>query len=214
MSAVRYRALLIGSGAVSGVTLEDIYRWNGVVFCADGGVDSARELGLEPKLVFGDFDSITEESKEYLEVREIPIRRFSVEKDKSDLELALDYLIQEGFREVLVLGATGSRLDHTMSNLQLLPRYASFGMRLRILDAHNEITLLEEENHLEPDDRYCSLLPLSREGILVTCTGFRYNLLCERIPFGSTLGISNYVVEEKPQIRLHDGIGLLFRSRD
>lgn len=207
-------AIVIGSGSVDGVEGHLTAFQGSPVYCADGGVDNALALGLEPNSVFGDFDSISEAARQWTIDEGIPILQFPVEKDKSDMELVWDHLLQEGYQEAIVLGATGTRLDHTLSNLLMLPKYFEKGLQLTLLDGHNSIQPLGDQTKIRGDENYISLVPLTAEGLVVSLSGFQFPLNRENIPFGSSLGISNRVIGDEGTIQLHRGCGLLFYSVD
>ena len=91
------------------------------LLCADGGARHAARLGLEPRLVIGDMDSLP---------RRLPPWKKTVflcdfDQDRSDLEKALRFLVQRGVRKVWVAGALGGGLDHQLVNLALLETYSA-----------------------------------------------------------------------------------------
>jgi thiamine pyrophosphokinase len=60
------------------------------IFCADGGTYHALALGLRPEMIIGDLDSLTAETVAQMEAAGVTLRRYSENKDQTDLELALD----------------------------------------------------------------------------------------------------------------------------
>lgn len=96
---------------------------NSFVIAADGGFDHARALGVTPDVVVGDFDSITGNRPTKNErTIELP-----PEKDDPDLLSALKIGWFHGARLFHIYGALGGRIDHTISNIQLMALLANHG---------------------------------------------------------------------------------------
>ena len=89
--------------------------------CADGGYETARRLGLKPDLLIGDLDSCTEDFPPDIEAVRLPVH-----KDDTDMMYSLKECLGRGYRDFLLLGATGGRLDHTVANLCGLRRREIF----------------------------------------------------------------------------------------
>jgi len=87
---------------------------------ADGGANSAPALGVPLDVIIGDLDSVTQSTlRKFRDALVIQIRR----QDNTDMEKALDFLQEQGYRKVLLMGATGRRIDMTLANLTVLWRY-------------------------------------------------------------------------------------------
>ena len=87
----------------------------GLVICADSGLDNALKAGIKPNIVVGDFDSCTAQIPDDAE-----IIRVSPIKDDTDTILAADIAIERGCSELRFFCATGGRFDHTYANVQML----------------------------------------------------------------------------------------------
>ena len=96
------------------------------VVAADGGVDTALELGLAVTVAVGDFDSVTASGLATVEAAGSRVDRYPEAKDATDLELALDTALALGADRIVVVGDSGGRLDHLLAGLLLLghERYA------------------------------------------------------------------------------------------
>jgi thiamine pyrophosphokinase len=118
----RLRALLICNGEQPTPSLaRRLARQSHVVVAADGGANGARTLGITPDLIIGDLDSITSSTLKFFS--ETTVIRVSGQ-DNTDMEKALDYIFSETLaQEVMVIGATGRRIDHTLGNLAVLSKY-------------------------------------------------------------------------------------------
>ena len=98
-----------------------------VVAC-DGAVIALEKVRV-PDVVVGDLDSLPEEVR-----RRYAGRLYRVEdQETNDLTKAMAYVKAAGFREVLILGATGLREDHTLGNISLLMRFAEEFRRVEML---------------------------------------------------------------------------------
>ena len=92
-----------------------------LVVAADGGSHHALDAGITPSVVIGDLDSLSDDLLRRLEAERVAFHRAPVEKDETDLELALTWAAaQPGVEEIVVLGAFGGRPDQALSNLLLL----------------------------------------------------------------------------------------------
>ena len=110
------------------------------LICADGGLAHAQRLGLEPDLVVGDFDSYSGERSYHCETVQVPS-----EKDESDTLLAVRLAADRGYRRILLLGGTGGRMDHTVSNLQTLVYGLELGLEVSLADEDNLAFVLRNE---------------------------------------------------------------------
>ena len=85
-----------------------------LVIAADGGFDHLKRMKIKPDVLIGDFDSISELPCG------IEAVRYPVEKDETDAFLAYKLGAERGYREFVVLGGTGGRIDHTLANYSLM----------------------------------------------------------------------------------------------
>ena len=92
--------------------------------CCDGAADRFLSLGRIPNLIIGDCDSLSAETERQYEhlICRIP------EQETNDQTKAVRYLASNGFRKIVILGATGRREDHTLGNISLLVYYLKFGV--------------------------------------------------------------------------------------
>ena len=113
------------------------------LIAVDGGLTFCYRAGLWPDAIVGDFDSVDPEIlKYYRDQEKIPIDAYDSHKDYTDMEIGMRKAMDLGSSQVILLGATGTRLDHTMTNIQCLPILEEAGIRAQIVDPHNRIRLL------------------------------------------------------------------------
>ncbi len=184
--------------------------------CADKGYKIARLLGWMPQAVIGDLDSLDQEDIADLEKKGIGYRRYSPDKDKSDLELAIDLARAWAADQVTILAATGGRLDHTCFNLISILCYCrKFHLKARLVaNSTTERFLADPTNLFHGKAGWlCSLLPLDSSVNGITLTGFRYPLQDENLARPSTRGLSNIIVSDTAELRVKQGTLLVFLSK-
>lgn len=113
--------LICGSADISRIQLKEALESADTIVAADGGYDILKALSVTPDVLLGDMDSIKDLPKG-LE----PIK-YPEDKDKSDLELALEY-VSDNYPEVEKISFAGvvsdSRLDHTLANIYCALNYS------------------------------------------------------------------------------------------
>jgi thiamine pyrophosphokinase len=202
------RAIIFVNGAIN--DYRQAARWlraDDYLIGADGGTRHCLELGRQPHAVVGDLDSLEPELVEQMVARDVLIERHRPDKDKTDLELALEFAIHRGATEVLMLGAVGDRLDQTLGNFLLLalsgwpiPIYVAEGNQLaQVLAGEGSMVLAA------PPGSTVSVLALSDQVTGITYTGLVYPLDNFTLPIGSTRGMSNVVATAPATIRIASG---------
>lgn len=184
--------------------------WAGV----DHGVYLLLKAGIIPSYTYGDFDSINEIERQYIDDR-LDIDPVESEKDDTDLEIALLDLAEKGYGSIDVYGATGGRLDHLFGNTQLLLHPGLAEVKIRIIDAQNVLELLREGEHeplRNPAMEYVSFIPIFASTVL-TLVNFKYPLDHARLELGSTLTISNEFTHKKAHVKTSRPI-LMIQSSD
>jgi thiamine pyrophosphokinase len=180
------------------------------LICADGALGKLMSMQIRPDLLVGDFDSVEPSLLEEAERAGINRLNVPVEKDFTDTELALREALKAGYRDILLVGAFGGRLDHELGNLFLLPPFVSAGARISLTDGETDAYLVTKELQLSGcRGKVVSLLPLTAEVQGVTISGFYYPLQDYTLHWGQTIGISNLPLVDNPSIRLQSGMLLV-----
>jgi thiamine pyrophosphokinase len=186
-----------------------------LVVGADGGGAHALARGLVPHLVIGDMDSLPDAARADLAAQGCRFVVHPRAKDETDLELALTYAVEQGAHEIIVLGALGGRLDHTLANVLLLALPELAGVSVRIVAGHQDAFLMRggETRHVsgKPGD-LVSLLPLGGPALEVTTTGLAWALCGDTLRFGFTRGVSNEMAATQAEIRLREGFLLVIHA--
>ncbi len=188
----------------------DIY-----IICADSGVFHCLNIGLIPDLIVGDFDSSSyDELSKKETLKSAEFIRLNPEKDDTDTEYALDLAVEKGFKDILLIGAVGTRVDHSLANIFLLEKYSKKNVCVTILTENSLIRFLENDtiNINKNGRKYVSLIPLST--VTASNEGFKYHLNHEVLHRDSSRGISNVLNGETGSITLENGCALICESDD
>jgi len=202
------RAIIVANGHVEeGEGYQHLLRPGDLVIAADGGAAIARRLGLEPQAVVGDMDSIPPQLRTRLEKRDCQFVSHSPRKDETDTELAIQYALDHGAQEIVLLGAVGDRLDHTLANVFLLGMPLLQGIKASIVAGNTQVWLVRETLEIagQPGD-IVTLLPLGQDAIGVSTNGLEWALDDDTLRFGPARGVSNVMTSSQARVSLDKGL--------
>ena len=186
-----------------------------LIVCADNGMRHARHLGMRPHLIIGDFDSCSQEDRAYFVSEGVEMVQVPAEKDETDTELALLYALQRGATEIDVYGGLGSRMDHSMANMQLVYRLLQQGVPVTLYSGKNQFQLVKDCVTLYGEaGKLVSMMPFSACATGVTTTGLAYEVTDITLSLGDAFGVSNYMLGKKATITLKSGIIAVLLSTD
>lgn len=188
------------------------------VIGVDSGLNFLYRNQVVPTHIVGDFDSVSPEViTHYKTMKDIPIREFNPVKDATDTEIAVCLAAELSVKELWILGATGTRLDHVMANIQILKLALDQGVKTYILDECNRISVWENKIHLRKEKRfgkYFSLFTLGGVVEDVSIEGAKYPLEHYRMsPFESRC-VSNEYKDDEVVITFPQGTIVLMETRD
>lgn len=162
-----------------------------LIFC-DSGLRHRQALGVKPQLIVGDFDS-HENPLESVETIVLP-----TEKDDTDTVFAMKTAWERGFRNYLLIGVAGERLDHTLGNLSMLLWLQARGGIATLMDDYSEMEIVSEKPCLIDDSySFFSLLNISGTARGITIRDAKYPLEDAEITCEYQYGISNEVLPGK-----------------
>ena len=189
------------------------------LIAADKGLEFFMETGLAPDVIVGDFDSLSEKGKIYLDtLQNVEILRLKPEKDDSDTQSATNLAIQKGSANILLLGSTGSRLDHIIANLELLSMGENKGVSVTMADSNNYVTLIKSGTVLERENQFgqfVSFFTVGGEVEGLTLEGFKYPLYDHHLTVAdSGLTVSNEIISPMARVTFTKGSLLMIMSRD
>jgi thiamine pyrophosphokinase len=209
------RLIIFANGIVPELeSARRLIRAGDVLMAADGGTRHVLALGLFPSIVMGDLDSLTQDDRRRLDEKGVEIQQYSRDKAETDLELAFHYACTGGYREILVVGALGGRLDQILGNLSLLTNPEFSTLDVRFDDGVEEafFTRSRCEVHGKPGD-IVSLIPWSGEVSGVCTEGLHWPLHDESLFPDKTRGISNEMARETAAISQKSGLLLVIHHR-
>lgn len=210
---------------ISGGTIEDSFALEqlktvnpDIVVGVDKGADFLYRHQIIPHAIIGDFDSVDPSVVAfYREQPGVGIREFQPEKDESDTEIAVRMAIKHDLDRLWILGATGTRLDHVMGNLQMLKLALDAGVRAYIVDSHNKIYLAEKQVSIQKSaqfGKYFSLFAFGGDVEGLCIEGAKYPLQDYYLSSDSSRCVSNEVEAEEVVIRWESGTLLIMETRD
>jgi thiamine pyrophosphokinase len=209
------QAIIIAAGQAEDHGWRRWVRAGDWIVAADGGAARALAWGLAPDLVIGDMDSLPDAARSILEAEGCRFVEHPRAKDETDLELALEYAVREGAQGIVVLGALGGRLDHTLANILLLALPSLAGVSVRIAEGDQQALLVRsgEAIGLEgaPGD-LVSLVPLGGDAHGVWTRGLAWALHGDTLRFGSSRGVSNEMTSGEAGVEVGEGLLLVVHS--
>jgi thiamine pyrophosphokinase len=198
--------VMVGGEIHDSGTCSSLLRLADLIVAADGGARHVLRLGLVPDVVIGDLDSLDNEQAERLRQGGCRFVTHPTRKDETDAELALLYAVERGADEVIILGALGGRIDHTLANVLLLTLPELKGVQVSLVDGQQEVTLIRGEGTIQGQvGDTVSLLPVVGDAEEITTRGLEYALDDGTLVFGRTLGISNVLTAPTAHVRLRKG---------
>jgi thiamine pyrophosphokinase len=205
---------IVAGGEIDGIALQDIKKAQFVIGCDKGSLWLINH-GIIPDYSIGDFDSVNSQELKIIKGSSKATCIYPKEKDKTDLELSIDYAISLHPKKVIIVGATGTRLDHSFVAVQLLEKCITHKIFAVMKNSKNECMICNSSLIIDKNIqyKYFSILPVSKT-VSISLSGCKYPLNRKRIIRGSSYGISNEIVGESAYISVHNGKTLIIRSND
>lgn len=183
------------------------------IIAADSGADILFENKITPDILLGDFDSVREDALNYFRGK-CEIIALNKEKDETDTESALLKAHELGAKEIVIIGGTGNRLDHTFANLYLLKKAEDMGMHAVLADERQQIFLVRAQKEFHNmKGRGISLFSFCENITGITTHGFYYPLNGEKISMGDVRGISNVISEDDARVEIKSGLLLIILNQ-
>lgn len=212
--------LIVSGGLVTDSFLNQILEQHHFdeIIAVDKGMELFWKKEIKPDLILGDFDSAKPEVLHFFqEETKVPIMEYPPEKDETDTELALRIAIERNATKVILIGVTGTRMDHSLGAIQLLGYGMERNVECVLLDEHNRIRLTKSNVTIQRSEQYgtyVSLIPFSPIVRKVTTKGMKYPLFEEDLPCFIVRGVSNEIVDEIGEIEFEEGLLLVIESKD
>ncbi len=223
------RTLIISGGKidicfVSGYLAETSFD---TVVCADSGLNTADKFDIIPDYFMGDFDSVsTDVLDKYMNValeensKKIPkFVKYPEQKDATDTQLVLEFVVSNKPSEIVILGATGGRLDHLIANINILMLPLKEKIPAYIVDKYNRLWLADDDFRISKAcawGKYISFQPLTQKVSNVSLKGVKYPLKGRDLFLGDSLTVSNEFDEnsKEAEVSFDEGILIVTESGD
>lgn len=197
------RCFIVGAGPFSEARIEK--RPGDFLIAADGGYRHVKRIGLVPDLTLGDFDSM-----------EAPpltdsVERHPVQKDDTDMMLAIKRGLSMGYSRFALYGGLGGRLDHTLANVQALADLSKRGASGYLIGEGMVLTVITGgELHIEGGKQgTISVFSLSDKAAGVTLDGLKYPLNDATLSSDNPLGVSNQFTGAPARVAVSEGTLLI-----
>ena len=177
-----------------------------MVIAADEGIDNARQLGMPVDLLVGDLDSASDGSEAFAG----SVQRHPVDKDQTDLELALAAALAAGMKSVTVVGTMAGRVDHALGNLLLLTadRWQALRIDARIDSARAWVVRDRVVVDGAPDE-LLSLMAIGGPATGVSTSGLAWPLDSALLESGPGLVVSNRMTGPTAKLSVQQGVLLV-----
>ena len=179
------------------------------VIACDAGYIHARRADIAPDVLIGDFDSYKGDIPKEIEViRTIP------EKDDTDTMMALKLAIKRGYNRIMLVGALGGRIDHTLANISLAAFAAEKGADLQIIDGHHQIFAIRNGKRRVSRSIWRNISVFSFDTMCrgVTLRGLKYPLENATLTNTFALGVSNEFTADTAEITVESGTLIIVLS--
>lgn len=201
-------AVLAVNGNINDLSYyKDIFANSKIVVASDGGANLLYRQSLDIDYIIGDLDSIDEEVYEHYKKTDTIIKQYPKKKDKTDSELSIDIIKELGIKKIIMIGALGDRIDHFLTNINLM-YYADFlGIELSIIDEKNELILLnKEKNHIRAKiGQTVSFISFLGDVRGISLKGFEYEISDYDLDRKNSILTSNIAKVETPYIEIKKG---------
>ena len=210
------RVLIIGNGNIANTRIiQNILKPDDVILCCDGGSKYLFEEGIIPHYIIGDLDSSIPQIIQFFETKGVIFKKFNRKKDETDMELCIDFAISLGASQIIILGGIGTRLDHTLTNINLLIKAENSNVKATIIDDNNELNIISSSIQINgKKGDLISLIPISTTVNGISTSGLEYPLTNATMTIGKSLGVSNVLEDIKANISIKEGYLLVIKSRD
>ncbi|WP_022778937.1 thiamine diphosphokinase [Butyrivibrio sp. AE3009] len=191
-----------------------------LVIACDAGYLYAEQLGILPDLIVGDFDSLSEAGpaavrslQEIAESDPDRIVKLDVRKDDTDTIKAVKIAFSKGYRKFMLYGCLGgSRIDHSLANIQTLLFIKHHGGNGYIME-ENRIVLIAENETIRfhrGNSGMISVFSVSEISRGVTLRGLMYTMENGELGNDFPLGVSNeFIIDEEAEITVREGTLLI-----
>lgn len=210
------KAIIVSGGkAPSKQLLLNEIKNSNLIIGADKGCEVLYNYNISPNYILGDFDSADKDIIKAMEVSGCEKIKYKKEKDFTDTEIAFNLAVEKGAKEIVLLGGTGTRYDHSLSNLGLMLKALKMSIILKIIDDNNIIFLTDKSIILKGNKgdtisfhAYCECVKK------LNICGSKYDLINYDLYLGDGLTTSNEFIGNDIKITFDSGILMVLYTKD
>ncbi|MBQ9744653.1 MAG: thiamine diphosphokinase [Clostridia bacterium] len=190
--------------------LDFIKNQGDLVIGADRGYLNLKKHGITTDIVIGDFDSYNGD------IDCNNVKRLPRIKDFTDGEVAILHGIEKGYKKIVVYGAIGGALDHTIANIAHCAKYTKDGINISFVDGENALFCIS-------NSRVCfsskakgriSVFAYGEKAEGVYEKGLFYTLDNATLDPFIPLGVSNEFIGKDSEISVKNGALLIYTSKE
>ncbi|MEA2022674.1 MAG: thiamine diphosphokinase [Actinomycetota bacterium] len=210
------KAIILSGGEPLEADREIVLPDDAYIIAADSGLHHAADLGIRVDLVIGDMDSVDPATLAAAVGRGSRKELHPTDKDRTDLELAIDAALDLGARTLLIVGAHTGRLDHLLGAMGLFAATAPHVDEIIWTDGLTEVYGCVPGHSVIVNGRVddgVSLIPSSTSVSGIRTEGLRWRLFDDVLPAGSTRGISNVIETTPVSVSVEVGTLLVVHER-
>lgn len=205
------KSIILANGKAPRKSVINYLRNNGysTLICADGGANSAKQIGIVPDYIIGDFDSALPSTLKFYKNKAKIIRL--KDQNSTDVEKCLNFLIKNNYEEVALTGVTGDRLDHTFCNLGIVLKYFT-KINLNIIAENSYLKAYTGKVVLETVPRETISIYGFDSKTKIKSEGLKYPLQNISLPFGKKESTSNVALSKEIKLTVKGGIIFIIRD--
>ena len=180
------------------------------VIAADGGLRALEEMNIQPDLLIGDLDSLGDHPLP----DGVPLEKHPVEKDDTDTGIALAQGYAMGYRDFVLCGCAGGRVDHLLANFQSMCHYSRLGASVRLIaPSYDAYAITNRSIHLpkRPEGTTVSVFCHGEKAQGVSIQGLFYELSDYTLTCDHPLGVSNQHTLKGAEISVKNGTLLIIQ---
>lgn len=184
------------------------------IICADGGANHTFKMGITPKYIIGDLDSVEDEIVDYYREKGVEFKKFPEKKNETDSELCIILADMLGADKVDLYAALGGRIDHTLANVKLLEYMRKKDIESRIITEDEILYLVHNEKVTIKGNKgdTISVIPIKGDAKGITLYNLEYPLHNFTMDYSQPRGVSNVMLGDECGIEITDGSAIVVRN--
>ena len=205
------KAYIFTGGEIFHQYIEEKPEGDDLVIAADAGYKNAKLMGAHINILIGDFDSLGDVPGDVDEVFKLP-----AEKDVTDTQIAVDMAVERGADEIVIVGSTSGRLDHTLSTLAILEKYWEKRLPIYIVNGQNRVRYIRDSGFIvvRSQYKYFSVIAADEKVKGVSIEGGKYPLIKKTLLRNHQFAVSNEITKNCALITVKKGGIYIIESKD